>query len=69
MIYTEIVTINGKQFVHTYSDTYTLLRDGAEYDDAMDPVDSGRTYTESNTPREGISDEEAFAIILGGDIT
>lgn len=31
MIYTETVIINGKQYVHTYSDAYTLLRDGVIY--------------------------------------
>ena len=67
MIYTETVTIRGKQFTHTYSDTYMVTRDGVEYDEAIDPVDSGRVYTESTTPREGISADEAMEIILGGD--
>ena len=29
-----------------------ILRDGVEYDEALDPAGSGRTYTESDTPRE-----------------
>lgn len=49
MLYTETVEIRGKQFTRTYSDTYRIMRDGLEYDEAIDPVDSGRTYTESDT--------------------
>lgn len=49
MIYTETIEIRGKQFIRTYSDTYRVMRDGREYDEAIDPVDSGRTYTESDT--------------------
>ena len=47
MIYTETVTINGYKFTRTYSDTYTIQRDGVEYTEAVDPVDSGRIYTET----------------------
>lgn len=67
MIYTETVTIGSKQFTRTYSDTYMVTRDGVEYDEAIDPIDSGRVYTESTTPREGISADEAMDIILGGE--
>lgn len=66
MIYTETVIINGRQYVHTYSDAYTLLRDGVEYDEAIDPVDSGRTYSESTTLKADISAEEALKIITEG---
>lgn len=52
MIFVETITINGRQYVKTYSDTYYVTRDGAEYAEAIDPVDSGRTYTESATPLE-----------------
>lgn len=52
MLYTETVEIRGRQFIRTYSDTYRIMRDGLEYDEAIDPVDSGRTYTESDTPLE-----------------
>lgn len=47
MIKTELLTINGKEFVRTYSDTGKMLeRDGVLYEEAYDPADSGRTYTE-----------------------
>ena len=48
MIYTEIVTINGKEYKRTYSDTYTIERDGVEYYEAVDPIDSDREYTETD---------------------
>ena len=57
MIYTEIVTIRGKQFRRTYSDTYTLMRDGEEFDEAVDPLDSGRVYTETDEPIDMGTDE------------
>ena len=49
MIQTEIVTIRGKQFQRTWSDAGFLIeRDGAQYSEAVDPLDSGRTYTETD---------------------
>ena len=51
MIKTEIVKINGIQFLHNYSDAgMKISRDGVLYDDALDPIDSGRTYTETDIP-------------------
>jgi hypothetical protein len=47
MIYVETVTINGKEYKRTYSDTYTIQRDGVEYSEAIDPIDSDREYTET----------------------
>ena len=48
MIQTEIVTIRGKQFQRTWSDAgYLIERDGAQYSEAVDPLDSGRTYSET----------------------
>lgn len=49
MIVREIMTIKDKDFLHTYSDSGMLIeRDGVMYSDAIDPIDSGRTYTESS---------------------
>lgn len=50
MIYVETVTINGKKYKRTYSDTYAIERDGVEYGEAIDPLDSDRVYAESTTP-------------------
>ena len=47
MIYVETVTIGGKEYKRTYSDTYTIQRDGVEYSEAIDPIDSDREYTET----------------------
>lgn len=74
MIKTEIITINGKEYVHTYSDRNMQIRQndtGAMYDDAIDPVDSGRTYTETDEPiAEYITEEteakaRAYEILMG----
>lgn len=68
MIYTEIVTIRGKQFRRTYSDAYMVMRDGVEYSEAVDPIDTDRVYTESTTPLlEEITAQEALDIIVGGE--
>lgn len=47
MIKTEEMTINGKPFIRTYSDSGCyVVRDGVEYSEAIDPAEFGRTYTE-----------------------
>lgn len=49
MIKTETLTINGTEFVRTYSDSGMMVeRDGVLYEVAIDPADSGRVYTESD---------------------
>lgn len=49
MIITEIITINDKPFMRTYSDAGCyVVRDGVSYSEAIDPVDSGREYTEGD---------------------
>lgn len=71
MIYTETVEIRGRQFLRTYSDTHKVMRDGVEYDEAVDPMDSGRTYTETDEriPYDGESEIEekahAYDILTG----
>lgn len=49
MIHTEMIEINGRRLRRTYSDTYKIARDGVEYDEAIDPIDTDRTYTETDT--------------------
>ena len=51
MLYIETVTIGGRQYRRTYSDTYKIARDGVEYDEAIDPIDIDRTYIETDTPK------------------
>lgn len=49
MLKTEKVTYSGKEYIRTWSDKEMMIeRDGAMYEEAIDPVDSGRTYTETD---------------------
>ena len=49
MILTENLIIKGKSFVRTYSDSgFTIERDGFHYDEAIDPIEFGRVYTETD---------------------
>ena len=58
MIITEIVTINGRQFVYTHSDDgMKIERDGIEYDEAYDPIDTGRVYTETTHIIETVTED------------
>lgn len=53
MIVRKIITINSKEYLHTFSDSGMLIeRDGVMYSDAIDPIESGRTYSESSLPIE-----------------
>lgn len=48
MIVRETIEINGKQYDYTYSDSGKhISRDGVSYDTAIDPLNSGRVYIES----------------------
>ena len=43
--------INGVLYDYAYSDSgYMIERDGARYSEAIDPLDSGRLYTETDEP-------------------
>ena len=75
MIVTEQLTINDRQFTKTYSDSgFMVERDGAQYSEAIDPAEFGRTYTETDIPIEGepISDIEqkaaAFDYLTGRSV-
>ena len=67
--------INGVMYAYTYSDSgFMIERDGVEYSEAVDPLDSGRVYTETETPietpemttEERLQDAEtALGIIFG----
>lgn len=59
MIVVEIVTIKDKQYQHTYSDAgFKVERDGIRYDEAFDPIDSGRVYVETDECIEEIDIKE-----------
>lgn len=49
MLKKEVVTINGTEFNHTYSDAgFYIERDGVEYSDAIDPINLKREYVETD---------------------
>ena len=64
--------INGVIYSYTYSDSgYMIERDGVRYSEAVDPLDSGRLYTETDEPinvstsEESVEDYKAALQILG----
>ena len=41
--------INGVMYAYAYSDSgYMIERDGVRYSEAVDPLNSGRVYTETD---------------------
>ena len=67
MIKTEIIAINGRQLQRTWSDSgFMIERDGFMYSEAVDPLDSGRTYIETNEridAEQTISGDEFLAML------
>jgi len=75
-IQTETLTINNKQFIRTYSDAGLMIHGGSpegDYDEAIDPAEFNRTYTETNIPvssdssvdSETADKAEAYDILMG----
>ena len=57
--------INGVMYDYAYSDSgYMIERDGVRYSEAVDPLDSGRVYTETDESikTEAISEMEEKAL-------
>lgn len=70
MIKTETLTIGGKQFIRTYSDSGYMIHGGspeADYSEALDPAELGRTYTETDIPIEDEATAEEIVEILTGE--
>ena len=72
MIKTEPLTINNHALIRTYSDAgFKIRKDGTDeiYDEAIDPADSGRTYTETDEPVDTseADAEEIVDILTGGE--
>lgn len=70
MIQTETITINDKQYVRTYSDAGMMIHGGmpeGNYDEAVDPAEFGRVYTETDIPIEGETEAEEIVSILTGE--
>ena len=57
MIITEKVTIRNRDFIRTYSDEGRyVVRDGVSYSEAIDPIGTGRVYTEGDIMPEETTD-------------
>ena len=53
MLITETIEIDGIQYLHTYSNEGMLIeRDSVRYSEAIDPLNSGRIYIETDEPCE-----------------
>ena len=49
MVISEIIKLDGTNYQKTYSDSGMYIeRDGVLYAEAIDPIGSGRSYTESD---------------------
>lgn len=50
--------INGVVYDYTYSDSGMMIeRNGEMYSEAVDPLDSDRTYSETDNPAETANEE------------
>lgn len=70
MIKTENLTINGKAFIRTYSDSGMKIHGGnpvSDYDEAVDLAELGLVYTETNIPIDSEADAEEILSILTGE--
>lgn len=71
MIVTETIMLNGKEFTKNYSDAgYMIQKVGTEeiYSEAVDPINSGRTYVETDKvieTKEEFSDTEFRNMVEG----
>lgn len=71
MIQTEIIK---ETLIRTYSDQgMKIERDGIRYDEAVDPIDMNRVYTETDEPIDSdmpfgeLTDTQALNIIIGSE--
>lgn len=66
MIKTEALTIGSTAFIRTYSDAGRyVVREGIAYEEAIDPAEFGRTYTEGGLIEDNATAEELLAILTG----
>lgn len=69
MIVQEHYFINDVECVRTYSDRNVMIHGGspeADYVEACDPVEFGRSYTETDIPIDDPEAEEIVSILMGG---
>lgn len=70
MIITETFKIGDRDFIRTYSDRGMMVHGGepeGDYEEACDPADLNRTYTETDIPIDGgeSTAEEIVDILMG----
>lgn len=63
--------VGERDFIRTYSDAGFMIHGGmpeADYTEAVDPADLGRTYTETDIPieQDEAEAEEIVNILTGG---
>lgn len=68
MVRTEVIEIDGISYERTYSDSGRYVcRDGQQWEEAVDPLNSGRTYTEGDmVPDAEESARVILSVLLGG---
>lgn len=70
MIVQEHFLVGERNFIRTYSDRGMKIHGGnpeADYDEATDPAELNRGYTETEIPIvDDVTAEEALEILLGG---
>ena len=67
MIRTENLTIGERAFVRTYSDEGRyVVRDGVSYEEAVDPAEFNRQYTEGDLIDYDVNETELASIFLEG---
>lgn len=58
MLLTEIVSVGGRNFRRTYSDSNKMIeRDGVLYNEAIDPIEFDRFYHETDIEIEVIEED------------
>ena len=68
MITQEVVTVDGRELVYTYSDTYMIENEKGEvFYDAYDVPNSGHTYSETDHLKEDEATYQEIAEILLGE--
>ena len=66
----ETYKVGERDFIRTYSDNGVYIRGGmpeADYEEANDPADMNRTYTETDIPIGGDGEAEEIVSILTGE--
>ena len=67
MIKTESLVIDGRDFTRTWSDEGRYVcRDGQKWDEAIDPSEFNRQYTEGDLIDYDVNETELASIFLEG---